>query len=71
MKDETVAEALQRADKFMYQAKLRKNIVITEFSSNEGGILNNEKKRNVLIVDDSEMNRFLLKEILMVDFLFF
>ena len=64
MKDETVAEALQRADKFMYQAKLRKNIVITEFSSNEGGILNNEKKRNVLIVDDSEMNRFLLKEIL-------
>lgn len=46
LKDETVAEALQRADKLMYHAKLRKNIVITESTPHESGILNNDKKNN-------------------------
>ena len=64
LKDETVAEALQRADKLMYHAKARKNMVITESTPHDNGIMDNNEKKNVLIVDDSSMNRFLLKEIL-------
>ena len=64
MRDETVSEALQRADKLMYHAKTRKNMVITESTPHDNGVMNNNEKKNVLIVDDSQMNRFLLKEIL-------
>lgn len=64
MRDEVVSEALQRADKLMYHAKTRKNMVITESTPHDNGVMNNNEKKNLLIVDDSQMNRFLLKEIL-------
>lgn len=66
--DETVKDAVARADKFMYQAKTRKNMVITETTANNNGMINNNERQNVLLVDDSPMNRFFLKEILKDEF---
>ena len=68
LKNETVMDALLRADKLMYQAKMRKNMVITEANSRSNGKMDNNERKTVLIVDDSEMNRFLLKEILKEEF---
>ena len=73
--DHTVEEAVERADRLMYQAKNRKNSVVTE--KNETGIaaeiteLEQEEevgKQLILIVDDSEFNRALLAEMLRKDF---
>ena len=72
--DETIGAVVGRADQFMYQAKSRKNLVVTE--SNEikdekaGGtrINRNELKQQILIVDDAELNRDILAEILHSDF---
>ena len=68
LKNETVKEAVTRADKLMYQAKTRKNMVITETTAANNGMINNNERQNVLIVDDSPMNRFFLKEILKDEF---
>lgn len=68
LKKETMGEAVARADKFMYQAKTRKNMVITEATANNNGMTNNNERQNILIVDDSPMNRFFLKEILKDEF---
>ena len=67
---ETVESAVNRADRFMYQAKIQKNMVVTEDGAFQGSngsfaILNRKRKNHrVLIVDDSEMNRFLLREMI-------
>lgn len=71
---ETVESAVNRADRFMYQAKIQKNMVVTEDGAFQGSngsfaILNRKRKNHrVLIVDDSEMNRFLLREMIGPEF---
>lgn len=72
--DESVENAVNRADRFMYQAKVQKNMVVTEegaYQGANGGIaIVNRKHKNhrILIVDDSEMNRFLLREMIGPEF---
>lgn len=73
MEGETLEEAVNRADHFMYQAKIQKNMVVTEERKlQDPGEEKAEKPQNpkkskshrIMIVDDSEMNRFLLREML-------
>ena len=58
---ETVEQAVARADKLMYQAKNRKNMVVTEETANAAASSaagrESQMRQNILIVDDSEMNR--------------
>ena len=63
--------AIRRADKLMYQAKNRKNAVVVEQA--DGSYQTDEEsrtegKQQILIVDDSEMNRAMLSEILKGDY---
>ena len=65
----TVENAIHKADQFMYQAKTCKNMVVTEHDEEvqdkaEGGETSKTYKYRILIVDDSEMNRAILSEIL-------
>lgn len=58
-------EALTKADRLMYMAKGHKNIVVTRWEQKQN--TDKMEKRNLpqlLVVDDSEMNREILKEIL-------
>ena len=70
----TVEETVMEADKFMYLAKNRKNTVVTEkdFANKEGedgtALEALKVKQQILIVDDSEMNREILTEMLQDDF---
>ena len=73
MKEETLEEVVNRADHFMYQAKTQKNMVVTEErklqTAGEEKVENSKmskksRSHRVMIVDDSEMNRFLLREML-------
>ena len=69
LKNETVEEALKRADKLMYQAKMQKNFVIVESSPSISERLEFEqRKQNILVVDDSSMNREILSDMLQHDF---
>ena len=69
-----IEDAIGRADQLMYQAKNRKNMVVTEDNLVADGIKkgmlhDREKIRQlILIVDDSELNRALLSEMLKDDF---
>lgn len=63
---ETIADAVERADKLMYQAKVNKNRVITEKEAKEDSRVIDKQK--ILITDDSEMNRLLLEEMLKEEF---
>lgn len=71
---ETLGEAVLRADKFMYRAKLRKNMVVISENEIEGRnsaeeiLLQDKTKLTILIVDDSEMNRCILAEMLGGDY---
>ena len=62
---ETVNQAMNRADQLLYRAKNMKNLAVTEY--NDTGNSDVEKQR-ILIIDDSEMNRALLAEILGRDY---
>lgn len=53
--NETVESAVGRADSLMYQAKNRKNMTVTEKSGIDS--VKGREKQQVLIVDDSQMNR--------------
>lgn len=72
--EECVEDVVGRADSFMYQAKTKKDLVVTE--SNEikernakGAEVDREDlKQQILIVDDSELNRDILAEMLHSDF---
>ena len=70
----TVEETVMEADKLMYLAKNRKNTVVTEkdFANEEGedgtALEALKVKQQILIVDDSEMNREILTEMLQDDF---
>ena len=62
--DGQIDEAIAKADQLMYKAKDQKAIVVTECDKT---IFKKEKIQNkpkILIVDDSEFNRAILKEIL-------
>ena len=69
---QTLAEPMEavvcRADRLMYQAKRHKNKVIVEGSEEEQslahGAASSREHQKILIVDDSEMNRIILSEIL-------
>ena len=69
---ETVEQAVSRADKLMYQAKNRKNMVVTEDNARDGALSaagrEGHSRQSILIVDDSEMNRAILAEILGSDY---
>ena len=71
---DTIEEAISRADHFMYMAKNKKNMVVTEENST-GGKLEGRKEKffedlrpKILIIDDSEMNRAILREVLGEEF---
>ncbi len=59
--DEPAEDAAARADKMMYQAKSRKNTVVTE---NSPVIAVTDDRLEILIVDDSDINRQILSGML-------
>lgn len=70
---EILENTVTRADKLMYQAKNRKNTVATETGmfGDEGDLDSVQKGRvsqQILIVDDSAMNREILSDMLQDDF---
>ena len=66
----SAGEAVMRADQMMYMAKAHKNQVVTDrfmLQNGKDGIARLEKEQvlqQILIVDDSDMNRAMLREIL-------
>ena len=64
-----ISEALSRADTLMYQAKVQKNMVVTGWEARkaEKDVIR-DTRQQILIVDDSEMNRAILTEILKKDY---
>ena len=64
---EPIEETLERADRLMYQAKIRKNAVVTqrnEVQTNRNELPEETERLRILIADDSENNRELLAEML-------
>ena len=63
-------EAVHRADYLMYQAKNKKNSIVLEAGplTLREQDLRQQRKHQVLIIDDSEMNRSILSEILQSDY---
>lgn len=64
---EPIEETLERADRLMYQAKIRKNAVVTqrnEVQTNRNELPEETERLRILIADDSESNRELLAEML-------
>ena len=61
---------VRRADRLMYQAKCRKNAVMVEVPGQSLAALEKllQNKSQILLVDDSKMNRMILKEILGGDY---
>lgn len=66
----TVERAVRQADRLMYQAKQKKNTVVTDHDSMQQQKENaaEEDRPLVMIVDDSEMNRAVLREMLQEDY---
>lgn len=69
-KNEIAQEAVYRADRLMYHAKLRKNSVVTEksFSLRRNKDEDMDINQQILIVDDSPLNREILKDMISDDF---
>lgn len=69
---ETREVSVAKADRLMYIAKSSKNRVVSEWNENKQitSSLNerDDNKPLVLVVDDSDMNRFLLSQILLDDY---
>lgn len=67
-----IEDAIASADRQMYIAKNYKNMVVTEWDENgkkkEENSASEKLKQQILIVDDSEINRGILKEILKEDY---
>ena len=60
---------VRRADRLMYQAKCRKNAVMVEVPGHNPTLEKLlQEKTQILLVDDSKMNRMMLKEILGGDY---
>lgn len=64
----SIEEAVNRADKLMYQAKATKNKVVTQKDKREQYGKQIQIKQRILVVDDSKMNRAILCEMLKDDF---
>ena len=64
----TVEEAVRQADRRMYQAKRRKNAVVTDDTGLFDQISAEPTKPMVLVVDDAAMNREILRAILIKNF---
>ena len=64
----SIEEAVNRADKPMYQAKAMKNKVVTQKDKREQYGKQIQIKQRILVVDDSKMNREILCEMLKDDF---
>lgn len=62
----SLEDAIHRADALMYQAKNKKNMVVTSETELDHS---NQTKQDILIVDDSEMNRAILAEMLGRDYI--
>ena len=71
---EAVGKAMCRADEYMYQAKTYKNTIVTEKDGQRtpeeivAAGRRNASRYRILIVDDSEMNRMILSEMLKGEF---
>ena len=65
---DSIEEAVNRADKLMYQAKAMKNKVVTQKDKREQYEKQIQIKQRILVVDDSKMNREILCEMLKDDF---
>ena len=71
---ESVGKAMCRADEYMYQAKTSKNTIVTEKDGQRtpeeivAAGRHNASRYRILIVDDSEMNRMILSEMLKGEF---
>lgn len=65
---ETIEKAMNKADRLMYRAKISKNKVITEQDERNAVAKSEVSKQKILVIDDSEMNRNLLREVLGEDF---
>ena len=71
---EAVGKAMCRADEYMYQAKTSKNTIVTEKDGQRipeeivAAGRHNASRYRILIVDDSEMNRMILSEMLKGEF---
>ena len=71
---ETVEKAMYRADEYMYQAKTSKDTIVTEEDGKRtpaeiaAAGRRNANRYRILIVDDSEMNRMILSEMLKSEF---
>lgn len=66
--EETIDEAIARADQLMYKAKSHKAMVVTECDKKMPEDDDFKNKSRILIVDDSEFNRAILSEILQEDY---
>lgn len=66
--NETIDEAIARADHLMYKAKDHKAIVVTECDKKIPDDEETKNKPRIMIVDDSEFNREILSEILQEDY---
>ena len=69
--DETLSNAVRRADLLMYRSKERKDHVVIADAALSGTmplLSDTPEKPQILIVDDSDMNRAILSEILGRDF---
>lgn len=66
--NETIDEAIARADRLMYKAKDHKAMVVTECDKKMPDDKDFKNKPRILIVDDSEFNRAILTEILQEDY---
>lgn len=62
----SLEDAIHRADALMYQAKNKKNMVVTSETELDHST---QAKQDILIVDDSEMNRAILAEMLGRDYI--
>lgn len=62
----SLEDAIHRADALMYQAKNKKNMVVTSETELDHST---QTKQDILIVDDSEMNRAILAEMLGRDYI--
>ncbi|MFR1995411.1 diguanylate cyclase [Ruminococcus sp.] len=62
----SLEDAIHRADALMYQAKTKKNMVVTSETELDHST---QTKQDILIVDDSEMNRAILAEMLGRDYI--
>ena len=67
-KNETIDEAIARADHLMYKAKDHKAMVVTECDKKMPDDEETKNKPRIMIVDDSEFNRAILSEILQEDY---